>query len=266
MFEHRCSSVRRRERDFDSETTTRSSVCGDDGVVCIGDSLRNGESKPEPAGRTHVPSRELLERLEQSRHLGGGDPRPGVHDREQRLRSGSPGGELDPAADRVVLNRVVEKVVDEALEQIRIADRHSPVEPRSRVEPSQVARANEIDNDRPEVDGLAPTQPVLTPSKYKTRVEQAFLVLASIEDVFSDLSPSCDVRLRVGQRELEQRALGCQGRAQLVSDVGGEASAIVIRYTQSIPEPCSRSRAHRTPPASRILCTHPYMSDTPAGV
>ena len=48
------------------------------------------------------------------------------------------------------------------------------------------------------------------------------LLLACSEDVMSNVAPSGDVCVGVGQRELEERTLGCKRGAELVDDVGGE--------------------------------------------
>ena len=194
--------------------------------MCIGDSLGDRESKPDSAGRARVLPGELLERLEQSRQLAPRNRRTGVRDREQRFRSGSSCRNLDPAGDGVVPNCVPEKVVDEALDQSRVADRRSPFKLRSHRQLSGISGSEKSGDDRSEVDRLAPSKPILTVGESKTRVEQSLLFLAGVENLCSDLSPSGCVGNGIGHRKFDERSLCCQGRAELVRDVGGKACAL----------------------------------------
>src|SRR5262249_36453529 len=70
------------ERDGDPEAAAGRSAGGDDGVVCVGDCLDDGEAEPDPVGGRFGLWVESLERLEEARYLPGRDQRPAVSDRE----------------------------------------------------------------------------------------------------------------------------------------------------------------------------------------
>jgi hypothetical protein len=249
--EHGCSSACHRECDLDSESAGRPTIGGDEGVVHIGDSLDDREPKPESIGRACFLVGELLERLEQSRQLIGWNWWSGVLDCEPRLRYGSAGGDLDPAVGGVVPDRVPQQIVDEALDQSRIADRRSLFKLRSHRQPSRLAGSKQSGGDRSEVDPLAPSKRSLTAGKSKTRVEQSLLLLAGVENFCADRLPSGCVRVGINQGKLEERSLCCQRRAELVRDVGGKAGA-VARCRRSVAEAGNRSRVHRSRTSGKV--------------
>ena len=119
----------------------------DEGAVRVGNSLGDGEPESEPVGDAPPLAAHLVERLEQLRQRTGGDRRPRVLHCDPRLRSGSPSGDLDPAARHVVPNRVPEQVVDEALDQSWIAGRRSRFELQSHRERSGITGSEKVGDD-----------------------------------------------------------------------------------------------------------------------
>ena len=109
------------EVDVDSEAAAGSGLCGDGGVVGVGDRLYDGEAEPDPVGRGAWVRAESLERLEEAGELAGRDHGSGVRDREGGASCGGVRGDVEPAAGNVVTDGVRDQVRDEALDQLRVA-------------------------------------------------------------------------------------------------------------------------------------------------
>src|SRR5215475_15266251 len=83
-----------------------------------------------------APVAEAPERLDQLLDLFGGDCRPGVAHPDRGLPGAGARDQLDPAAGDVVVQRVVYKVRDQALGEIRVARGRGRSERRSDAKPS----------------------------------------------------------------------------------------------------------------------------------
>jgi len=119
-----------------------------------------------------------------------------------------------------VTDRVRDEVRDEPLDEVGIAGRPCRLERYDGRERTPVVRTQRVVGDRREVDGLAAARPLAASDEGKARVEQSLLPLARAQHVSGDLTPDGDVRTRIRERELEERALRRQRRPQLVSCVG----------------------------------------------
>src|SRR5581483_11762782 len=90
--------VSRREADPELQAAFGRCIDDEDGVVGVGDRLDDGEAEAEPARVAGARTVEPLERLEDPLELAGGDPRPGVRDREDGPAVARAGRDLDLAA------------------------------------------------------------------------------------------------------------------------------------------------------------------------
>jgi hypothetical protein len=122
-----------------------------------------------------------------------------------------------------VADRVRDEVGSEPLEEVRIADRPRRLEYHDPLESAQVMIPKRFGSDRREIDRFAALRLASAPGKGKACLEQPFLLSTRSKNVLADLSPAAHVRVRIGECEFKEGALGCEGRAQLVCHVGCEA-------------------------------------------
>ena len=122
----------------------------------------------------------------------------------------------------VVLDGVGEEVRDEALDEARVAVGEGGRERTLDSQPVGVDAFERLCGDRGEVDRLAAVEAALAAREHEQRVDQAFLVLAGREHLAQHGAQPFVAGVGVGERDLDQRALVGERRAQLVRDVGGE--------------------------------------------
>ena len=91
---------------------------------------------------------------------------------------GAPGGDLDPATDAVVRDRVREEVVEEALEQIGVPGRERVFKSRGHYEAPRIEGSNSRGGGPRKVDALEVREITLTPREGEAGLEQSFLLLA----------------------------------------------------------------------------------------
>jgi len=116
-----------RESDLYLEPSVRWGAGGDGCVVSVGDGLDDGKAETVAIGTPPGLQRESFERLEEARQFASRDQRTGVGDGKQCASRVGRTKDFDSAARDVVPDRVRDEVVDESLEQHRIAGRDSPV-------------------------------------------------------------------------------------------------------------------------------------------
>ncbi len=181
--------------------------------MSVRDRLDDREAEPDPLGDVRRTSGEPPERLEETRNLTGRDERAAVRDRETGVPGGGVGSDLDPATDDIVADRVRDEVGDETLEQIRVTGRPGRFQHGHELEPAGIVSLQRVGRDDREIDRLAPLEPTLAPGEHETGFEQPLLPPARRENVRADLPPESHIRIRVGEGQLEQRALGREGSA-----------------------------------------------------
>ena len=81
---------------------------------------------------------------------------------------------------------------------------------------------------------LAPLQPGLAARECQQRVDHLLQVLLGCEHSLVGRAQRGEVRVRVGERDLDQRSLACQRRAQLVRGVRDE---LTLRLERSVEPP-----------------------------
>ena len=94
------------------------------------DRLDDGESQPVSVVVASAGVDESFERFEQALDLFGRHGRAGVRDRHDGVPVAGRGRDLEVSTGRVVADRVVDQVGDQALEESGIAERRCGVEPR----------------------------------------------------------------------------------------------------------------------------------------
>ncbi len=145
------------------------------------------------------------------------------------------GGDLDMSLGGVVADGVVEEVGDQALDQPRIAhgwrwcQRRADIEAAVRV--LRVARAQDLRGKRREVETLAALQSRLAARERQQRIDHLLEVLLGGEHALVGRTQRGEVRVRVGERDLDQGSLAGQRRAQLVRGVGDE---LALRFEGSV--------------------------------
>ena len=122
------------ERDFDGQPAVWARLGAQRGAMGGGDRVDDREAEPVPAGVVGAGSVKTLERLQQARHLLGGDRGAAVGDRQECVLVAGAGRDLDVSLGDVVADRVVEEVGDQALDESRIASRRCWGERRADVE------------------------------------------------------------------------------------------------------------------------------------
>jgi len=210
------------ERHADHKAAAGSDVRGQRRVVCVGDREHDGEAEPDALPNVRRIGCEPLERLEEPLKLCWRNRRAGVGDDEDGAPRLGAGCDLDAAADQVVADRVRDEVGGEPPDQVRVADRPGRFELKDVLEPAAGVSVERSGRGRPEVDRLATLRPILAPSQCETRLDQPLLSPAGAEDVLADLPPGGHIRIRVGERELEESTLRRERVSQLVRGVGEE--------------------------------------------
>jgi hypothetical protein len=111
----------RGERDADGEAAAAARVDDEGGVVGLGDGGGDGKAKPEALVAGRPGGGQPLERLQKPGDLAGGYDWPGVSDCQP---GPAPAGDLDvnPAAEVVVADRVVDEVGGQPVQQASVTE------------------------------------------------------------------------------------------------------------------------------------------------
>jgi hypothetical protein len=228
-----CNS--RGEADLDDETAHGTGSDAQRGIVRGGDRPDDREPETDAVAvavctAVAVPP---LERHQKSLDLFRRDERAGVGDPEHRAPRPGPGGGVDPSLDvhaalpDVVTHRVVEEVLDQALEQAPIAfnrNRATVCQRGVELRPPSAARISgeHVVDHRRQIDRLAAIETLLAPGKGEQRLDQPLLLLAGGQQPPIVGLQRLDRGVRIGERDLNQRALPRQRSTQLVRGVGHE--------------------------------------------
>ena len=165
--------------------------------------------------------RGAAERLDQVRDLVGRDHGPAVLDPEQRALALDAGAHAHPATAHVVADGVVEEVDHEPLDEPLVPARRRGLE--RRLDPGLGAEVRERGlHDRREVERPALLEPALAARERQQRLDHALLLGARREHALADRAQRAGVGVRVGERDLDHRALERQRRAELVRGVRDE--------------------------------------------
>ena len=121
-------------------------------------------------------------------------------------------------------DRVADEVGDETLDEPRIAARARRTERGVDGDPVVIGGGDRRCGDGGEIDGLTAVDTALAAGEREERVDQLLLLFADGEQLLARVPVGVDARVRVAQRELEQRSLERERRAQLVRGVGDELS------------------------------------------
>jgi hypothetical protein len=216
-------SVEAGKDDVDGEAAAWSWSCGEGRVVGICHSAHNGETEADAVACGSARPVELLEGLEQTPDCEGRNEGPGVADGENRRTGLAAGLYLDSPVVDVVPNRIRDEIRDEEDDQVRSAAGPRRLERDDAIEAADVVSAQDAGRHLCEVDRLRAEQAAATPREVEARIEQSFLLPACIEKIRADLSPRIQIRVRIGEGQLEQCALRGQRSAQLMCDIGRKA-------------------------------------------
>jgi hypothetical protein len=201
-------------------------VGSDDGVVCGGDGSDDGQSESVPVRVVCPAPVEPLEGLEEAVDIRQRDKRPGVGHRQDGLAVGHPGPDLDTAVGHVMADGVGEQVGHEPFHEQRVSIEGRRFRQRVDVDPESAGLGLQVGQGRGdgggEVDGLVAVQPAFAAGQGEQGFDQACLLIAGGEHLLGGGTPGRGRRVGVVERNLEERALGRQGGAQLVGRVGDE--------------------------------------------
>ena len=148
------------------------------------------------------------------------------------------GRDLDVSLGDVVADGVIEQVGDQALQQPRIASRRGWGERRADVEVEacglRLPHPQDLGGNGREVEALAPLQSRLAARERQQPIDHLLQVLLGGEHALVGRAQRGEVRVRVGERDLDQGSLARQRRAQLVRGVGDE---LALRLERSVEPP-----------------------------
>jgi hypothetical protein len=124
----------------------------------------------------------------------------------------------------VVSDHIGEEVGGESLAEVRVAGRPGRLERHEALDLAQVVSSKRLRGD---IDRLVTPGPAPAAGEIEERLDQALQLITARQHVLSDRAQRRRVRVRIGERYLDQRALKGDRPAELVRDLGGKPFPII---------------------------------------
>jgi len=156
-----------------------------------------------------------------------------------------PGGDLNVPAGHVVPHGIVHQVGDQAHRQGRVPGDGGRAEGRGQAHAPAVgvrlAARHHQGGDLGEVERLAVSQAGLAVGQREQRVDEAFLLLAELEQLLAGGPQRFRAGGGIGECHLQDGPLGGEGRAQLMGRVRDEAPLRLERGLKTGEQPVERA-------------------------